>query len=226
MGVKTVDTIISEGLLLGGNDAITARALVWLQGWLDSQAAAWPWPALIREATSVAVAAGDTSITVGDGNSGITNKILRILDNVWMWKSDYTSRRRLRIVHQLSEPAATYDSAVGRAMPSELRLLQSQFGRWQLQPWPRPDGAYNLLFDYVELPAALQLSAAQVPWYPSDATMIQLVATECMKYDDGPTAEWRLAAQQLGEMVHHDRMRYGSAPGINDVVQLNPNVFR
>ena len=233
MGVKTASDIITEGMLVAGRDDVDVRARVWLQTWLDSQAAAWPWPMLIREAITLAIPAGTTELTIGDGyplapNVPIAEKILRIIDNVWLIGANYTARTRLRIMPQQTEPASLYDPATNRGTPQGVRILQPSFGKWTLKFRPVPDKDYTLYLDYVELPAAINFEATPVaaPWYPSDATMIQMIAAECARYDDGPDGpSFQAQAQNVAAMVSNDRIRYGSAPGINNWLQLDQATF-
>jgi len=226
MGQKTRVEIVTEGMLLAGRDDISTRANVWLQLWLDSVANSWPWPMNIREKLAVTVAQGATSVTVGNGSGGVSEKILRVLDNCWLYTADYQLRRRIRLKQFTTEPEGLLDPSQVVGPPYEARLSQpSGFGSFKLGLYPTPDKAYLLSLDYLTLPAALAADS-DVPWFPNDITMVQAICCKTMFYDDGNSAAYQASVQELSDMLRADRMRYGTAPGHNDTMELAADIFR
>jgi hypothetical protein len=221
----TRDQIVSEGQLLAGRDNNETASAAWLQRWLDSVAASWPWPLLQDEAVGVALSSGATSLVVG--NSGALPKLIKILDNVWLYNSAKTVRRRIRIRHQLGQPHDRIsDTATNTGMPSAARIFNTSFGVWTLYFDVTPDQNYLLTIPYIQLPDAMS-AGSDVPWYPNDETMVQAVAFKNHEFYDGKDAAVTQAAQQqLAGLVANDRIRYGSVTGINDSFILDPTRFR
>lgn len=226
MARLTRDEIVSEGQLLAGRDDNATASASWLQRWLDSVAASWPWPILQSEAVGISLAAGATSLLLGDGNGGITPKMNKLLDNIWIYDSTRTWRRRLRIRHQLSSPYDRIGATDQTGTPTEVRVFNTSHGTWTLYFDRIPDKAYLLTIPYIYVPAVLA-SGASVPWYPNDETMVQAVAFKNHEFYDGKDAPVTQAAQQmLASLVANDRIRFGSVNGINDFLTLDPTVFR
>lgn len=229
MGVLTRGVLVTEGMLIAGRDDLSARAYVWLQAWLDSVAASWPWPQLKQSAT-VTLTSGSPSFTVGAGTGGVTQAILRILDNLWVYRSDKRLRQRVRIEAQETEPfSELYINSERKGLPESVRLFASTagtFGEWVMLFDPTPDEAFLLSLPILAKQAALA-SDSSIPWYPNDATMMQMIAAECMKYDDGPDSPaYKVQTEQVGAMVTQDRIRFGQVVGINDRIVLDAAVFR
>lgn len=226
MAQKTRIDIVNEGMLLAGRDDIADRANVWLQTWLDSVANSWPWPINTREKFAIPVAASTRELVVGNGNGGITQKVLRIFDNIWGYSTDYRSRTRVRIKQFLTQPELLGDTNPAISMPAECRVTQpAGFGSFTLSLNPVPRDAMLLVLDYLELPTALA-SDSSVPWYPNDATMIQYICARTMLYDNGNDGAYQAAIAETADMVKNDRMRYGTIPGQNDVMQLAAGVYK
>ena len=226
MGSNTRDQLVSEGQLLAGRDDMATQCATWLQRWLDSVAASWRWPALQQEAVNVNLPAGTTALTVGNGSAGITDKILVIHDNVWIYETSRNGRQRVRIKHQLSSPVDSTSPANYTGKPQSIRVFASTFGKWILKPDPTPDQAYLITVPYNYVPIALT-AGTDIPWYPNDETMVQAIAFKVSEYHNGKDASVTQAFQEaLAGMVSNDRMRYGSVPGINDSMILSPSVFR
>lgn len=227
MAQLTRDQIVSEGQLLAGRDNNETASAAWLQRWLDSVAASWPWPLLQVERTAIALATSATSLVVGAGTGGVTERIIKILDNVWLYNSAKTLRRRIRIRHQLSSPDEVLaNTATNIGTPSSARIFNTSFGKWTLLFNVVPDQAYLLTLPFIQLPVAMTLGS-DVPWYPNDETMVQVVAFKNHEFYDGKDSPLTLQAQQmLAGMVANDRIRYGSVTGINDSLILDPTRFR
>lgn len=225
MGLLTANDIVSEGQLLAGRDDNATASLRWLQRWLNSVAASWPWPVLQEEAVGVPLSAGSTSLVVGGGSGGITEHIHKLLDNVWLYDSTKTFRRRLRIRHQLGSPQDRIEPDTATGAPSTVRLFTSEYGVWTLHFHPRPEKDYLLTIPYIRVPA--QITGTDYPWYPNDETMVQVVAFKNHEFYDGKDAPVTQAAQQmLAGLVANDRIRFGSVSGVNDAMILDPSVFR
>jgi hypothetical protein len=228
MGRLTRGELISEGQLLAGRDDMATQAANWLQRWLDAVAASWPWPILHTEAVDIALTANATSLSVGAGSGGITDEILKIQDNVWMYDSTRTFRRRLRIRHQLSAPADRIGPTTNLGAPSSIRLFidRTTLGKWVAYFEPTPDKAYMLSIPYLRVPAKLTLDA-DVPWFPNDETMVQAIAFKVSEFHNGKDHPVTQAFQQnLAGLIANDRIRFGAIVGVNDGMPLDPAVFR
>lgn len=220
MGRLTRDELVSEGQLLAGRDDNATASASWLQRWLDSVAASWPWPALQKETVGVALGTGIQSLTIGTGTHQ------KILDNIWIYDSTKMWRRRLRIKHQLSNPGDSISPSTNIGTPESVRIFASTFGVWTLKFDKIADKDYLLTIPYLQWPTSLS-SGTDVPWYPNDETMVQVVAFKNHEFYDGKDAPVTQAAQQqLASLVTNDRIRYGAIVGVNDTMTLDPTVFR
>lgn len=224
MGQMTRLQIVTEGMLMAGRDNLAVRANIWLQTWLDSVAASWPWPVNIRESLVVPVTAGTNTVSVGGGDSGVTEKIIRILDNCSIFTAASQARSSVRLNQFLTTSART-DAAAGRSMPSSVRTSQTTFGKFTLTFNSVPDQAYLLAFSYVALPVPLGADT-DIPWYPNDLTMQQWVTARTLLYDDGPSGAYQVALDEVKAMLANDRIRHGTQPGMNDTLRLDSSVFR
>lgn len=225
MGALTATEIVSEGQLLAGRDDNATASLRWLQRWLDSVAASWPWPVLQEESVGISLSAGSASLVVGGGSGGISERMHKLLDNVWIYNTDRTFKRRIRIRHQLGMPSDRIDPTTRVGVPDTARLFSSAYGVWTLRFEPTPDRDYLLTIPYIRVPDAI--TGADTPWYPNDETMVQVVAFKNHEFYDGKDSPVTQAAQQaLGALVANDRIRYGSISGVNDSMILDPTVFR
>lgn len=232
MGAWTRGTIVSEGGLQAGDTSLSTRMNAALNAWLRSVYGAWPWPFLQRRKSGLSLTTGATSVTVGDGNGGVTPQIQRIVAPVYVYNSAYSKRGRA-LIRQLTGGPIEYDesandSSEGRGMPTlfKVRGKSTGFGIWDLIPSPVPDETYLLAFDYIESPDDLS-SDNDVPLYPNDRTMVQLVMSEVLKYKEGADSPaYQQALQVLASMVGEDRSKFGIVPGTNDLIQLDPDVFR
>lgn len=226
MAALTRAEIVSEGQLLAGRDDMATEAAKWLQRWLDSVAASWPWPVLQTEYVGIALAQGATSLVLGNGSGGITERLLRILDNVWLYNSTKTFRQRLRIRHQLGAPTDRIMGDAHIGPPQTARLFKTSAYSWTLYFDPVPDKAYLLTIPAIILPAALTADSS-VPWYENDETMVQAVAFKVSEYHNGKDSPVTAAFQQaLAGLVANDRVRFGATTGVNDVLPLSSTVFK
>lgn len=225
MAQLTRDQIVSEGQLLAGRDDNATASNGWLQRWLDSVAASYVWPVLQTETIGISVPSGSTSLVLGNGSGGITEKVIKPLDNIWLYDSTRVFRRRLRIRHQLSAPIDRIGPSNNVGTPNAVRGFNSSFGVWTLYFDVTPNQDYLLTFPYIRLPAAI-VTGSEIPWYPSDETMVQLVCFKNLEFynqkDDPQTLQ---AQQMLAGLLNSDRLRYGSTVGINNKMILDPTVF-
>lgn len=234
MGQLTRATIVSEGLLLAGDTSLTARANVWLNMALRSVYRSWPWPFLHKRHNGVALAAGASSLTFGNGSTE-TLEVTRIFDPIVVYRAAYDGAGQARVRQLLDQTLETHEAVtnptINIGIPTEFRVKPSNtvFGTWTLTPNPIPDKAYLLSIDCLIQPADLSLDAT-VPLYPSDATMIQMVVVAAVKYmmasDPAVLQRYSVEDAALREMVISDRLRYGAIPGVNDQWGLDTSVHK
>lgn len=228
MGQLTRDTLISEALLIAGDDSLSTRAVVWLNAWLRSQYRAWPWPFLHKRVSGLALNAGVQSLTLGNGSGGVALEIQRILDPIFVYDSSYSTRHRARIVnvhtHDLGADETVNNPASYRGLPGQFKVrAASTWGQWIIYPTPIPDKAYLLAVDYLEQPADLS-GGSLIPVYPNDRTLIQSIVASAYQFMDDE--RYGDALQILGAMTIDDRGKYGEVAGTNDQLGLDPGVFR
>lgn len=229
MGQQTRTEIVSEALLLAGNSGLTTNANSWLNNWLRSAYTAWPWPFLHRSISSLALSSGATSLSLGAGSNGVTLEISRIFDPIRVYTSTFADRGQARIIPFVQFNAdldERINNPVSVGMPATFKVAPdtSLWGKWSLKPWPIPDKDYLLAIDYLVVPAELS-SNSDVPLYPNDRTMVQAVMAQALKYMKMKD-EYGEAMQILSSMVVDDRLKFGTVPGINDTVPLDPTTFR
>lgn len=234
MGANTVAEIIAEGTSLAGRDdtTVTTKALGWLNKWLRSQYQAWPWPFLIQRRSGLALVAGTQSILVGGGNSGITHQIKKVEDSFFLRTSDFGGRYRPRIMNSTNVPLELdpdmQNTTTQRGPPERIQVRAGTSptnGVWQLIFYPTPDRAYLLNFDYQFLPAAHTVTS-DIPLYPNDQTMVQLIAGKTRQFADGLDDPAAVAALDVAAaMAIDDRTKSGQIPGTNDVWGLDGGVF-
>ncbi len=232
MGQLTRLQLLDEGGARGGNQDINARSLFDLNAWLRSTYAAWPWPWLQTRASGISLPSGTQSLTVGKGSSGITLEIQRILDPIKVYNSSYSTKGVARIM-QLTNSGEDWDDetlqnpATFRGLPGKFKIRSSGlWGQWNLIPLPFPDRDYLITFDYLKQPADLA-SDSDVPPYPNDETLIQVVQTAVTKYSNSPShPDYLESLGILQSMYVADKVKYGQVPGTNDLLQLDPDTFR
>lgn len=228
MGLLTQGEIVEAGTLQAGREEIFDLAQGWLQRWLNSRAAAFPWAELKKEATALSIS-GTSGTLFGNGNGGVTDYILRVLDNVWVYNTDAnrTGRRRVRIRTQLTEPTDRIERTDATGTPYQARVFRESEGAWRLYWDPYPDRTYYVTLPYIKQPAQLATDDEDaVPWYPHDETMVQAVAFACHRHYNGvDDPKTQAQGEILRAMASEDLLRYGSVNGINDRLQLNAARF-
>jgi hypothetical protein len=224
MGQRTRAEIVTNGLLLAGrDDASTTLGNRWLQTWLDSVAASINWPLLKKETVVTLTTAQEQ--TFGNGSGGVSEKIIKVHDNLYWVTPDSRSFGRITLRNSLSSPIEKLQASSITGPPSSARVLAAGWGAWALSFDPRPDIVYKLYLPYQALPAALA-GDSSIPWYPDDDTMEHAVAFKTHEFYDGVNAPVTLAAQQtLASMIVEDRMRHGAVDGTNDVHRMDPTMF-
>lgn len=222
MGIKTRAEIVAEGMSTAGRDDLTTQANGWLQNWLNSVAASWDWAILRREST---VSLSSQQKDIGNGQGGISDRILRVVNEIWWYTTDQTSQGRVNVRDQNASPLDTIQPTTTIGSPASVRILKPSLGVARLNFEPTPDKTYNLFVPYQILGTQLS-SDTDIPWYENDETMIQAVAFKTHEYADGKDAPTTQAAQQqLSMLLNNDKYRYGISAGQNDVLYKDPKVF-
>jgi hypothetical protein len=228
MGQLTVSQILTQGLAKGGRPDLTTPATTELQAWLRARASDWPWPQLVRRESDIALAAGTTSQSFGNGST-VTAEVLRILDPLFIYTSTFTTKGKVRVRSLLDgsvhEDEDANNSSTGRGQPFQVKVRAdtSLGGKWTLIFFPVPDRAYQLAIDYLVLPA--DPTSGQKPWYPNDLTMIQAVkcfALDYAKQYDILGAEREVLSAMLGD----DKFKFGTQDGWQDNQGLDTRWFR
>lgn len=235
MGILQRDQIIAQGLRQAAREDLDegdAPATIDFLVWLREMAAAWPWPRLYRDATAVALAANAATLDFGAG-AAITPKVARILDPVYIYNSTYTVRGTVRVA-TLTGTSDVWDETVNDparnvGQPQTVKVKPFAFtttdtpGKWTLAFSPIPDRAYLLKVQYILLPE--NPGSTDIPWYPSDRTMIQSVKTMALGYGQkAPNYQEELAL--LDAMITRDKAEYGWQTGTNQGVQLDSRYFK
>ncbi len=228
----TCANLISEALLLAGDTSLSARGVVWLNQWLRSQYAAWPWPFLIRRASSLTLAAGTTSLTVGGGSGGVTPAIRRLVDPVYLYTTARTTQGTVRLTDLLDgDQAFDGDSRpstqTGLPRTVQTRANATTWGKWDLIFDPIPEQAYLFSFDYYVQPtdeATGTAGGTAVPLYPNDRTIMHAIAAMALAHmGDERASEFRDVA---AAMAIDDRGKFGMAPKVNDHWTLDKSTYR
>lgn len=225
-------SLISEGLILAGDTSLTERAIVWMNNWLRSQYAAWPWPFLQKRASSLSLPAGTGSMDVGAGSGGVTDDILRILDPIFLYTSDKKTRGVVRVSKLVggdidSDEDARESTRTGRPQTVKVRPSSTTNHKFKLIFDPISDVAYNFSFDYLFMPedvATGTTGGSAIPMYPSDQTLIQMIKTRALEHmtDDRADAE----NEKLRGMAVDDRIKFGQTTGVNELWDMNGKTFK
>lgn len=199
----------------------------WLQRWLDAVAASWPYVQLVKEQV---VTLSTPQLTLGGVGNAITERINKVLDNLWLMTTQSQLMNRIAIRPTLGQPldlgpVAGTATSPPKGAPLQCRVVSVGNGVWKLSFYPNPDKPYSLWVNYWAIPDALALDSS-IPWYPSDETIVQAMAFKTHEWFDGKDHSLTVAAQQLlSQLLANDRIRYGMVNGINDLVQLDPRFF-
>lgn len=228
MGERTVDVIVSEGLLRGGDDTIPTKALNALNTWLGVQAAAWPWPQVIKKVSGISLAAGVSSLQVGAGSGGITDIIKEIRRPIRLYSTDFSRISQLDIIDsdeaQMGADAIISSGQGQQGLPvsAKVEAVFGTRGAWTISPFPKPDKDSLLTFSIHVLPVAY--ATGGIPWYPEDDTMMWFVEAFCRRWNKQP--DWQQMMEIVASKVSEDRIRHGSPQGSNESVELDHKTFK
>lgn len=239
MATRTLAQLMTQGGVAATNEEASDYVRQWMNSWLMRTAKSWSWPVLKLRMTK-AVSAGASSVGVGAGIDGITYGVHRLLGNYVYW---YTSDRRSKgkmLVRPLldgdvskDEDATLAAERLGSPTTCRVRVRvqnpadpDALGGQLVIYPDPVPNVAMTFAFDVHVIPAVIV--DADVPWYPNDRTLEQAVKCAFMEQDDGAEgrASLQTELQRLGQMVVDDRDFDGEGPGDNQMMMLDPSVFR
>lgn len=211
--------------LAAGNDQSTAFVKTWLNAWLQRTAKSWAWPVLKERVIDLPMSSNNTPV----GLTGFTTMYIHRIFNPLMYRtSDYKQRGRLFISELLN---ANVDSDEVTRMtttstPSTVKIRQNGNGKFIIYPNCTPDKTYYVTLDIHYIPTNLTLDT-EVPWYPSDKTIIQACKCALLEYDDGGEmgAAFEKSNMTLSAMVIDDRDFDGEGPGDNVIMGLDKSVF-
>lgn len=231
MARLTFDQIVTQGGLVGQNDAAPAWIGIKLKAWLRKHYAAYPWPFLIGQATGISLAAGSTFKFVGGGDGGLTPQISRIFSPIYYRANGYNTRGKAPLVTMVDEDyLAAYgqvDPSVQKGAPVSFKALPTVESDGKLKmnliPYPIPDQTYTLSFTYQYLPE--DPAGTDIPVYPNEMTLIQAAKVAAIEFDQSQDALYRNELEVLSQMVAADRSAYGGTPSFGDKIQLDSSVF-
>ena len=181
MALMTRGEIVAEGMRTAGRDDLETLANTWLQNWLNAVAASWDWPILRRESE---VNVNAQTMDYGNGTNGVSERILRVIDELWWYTTDKSTRGRIALRDQNASPFDKIQQSTITGHPASARVLKAGFGVARLSFEPTPDQTYKLFLPFQHLPTQMTTDA-DTPWYENDETMIQAVAFKTHEYSDG-----------------------------------------
>jgi hypothetical protein len=213
-GILTRDTIISNGLELGGNPALTTLAQTFLNLVLDHLYRSYDWDFLHKHAQAVADPSdfGKIPYTALPADYRVIQKIrpagvkaanwLRQMDHAELWLRRLTDAENA--VAAVTAP--TYFAAEGSTSGSGAVP--------DLYVWPTPSArlTYDLL--YYRIPVALTGDTA--PDFPHHMALVYAVADWCKDYErDTVQVQAKIAADRL---VAQFRTNYADQGRANPIV--------
>ena len=226
MGVRTRDSIVSAGLALAGDTALTTDANGWLNDWLRDEYRGWDWD-FLRRLTTISLASGDVSASMA-----LTHPTKARPKDVYVHRPQGTigaslNTRKLLIKrgfisgleadqHPLLAPTS------GESGEPESWMLAARDSGGLIYVWPRADQAYSLDVEWYETPA--DPGATAVPIYPSDEVMIQAVYAKALQYMKDERASE--ATGMLQAMAAKVRGRERDSAGQYAIAQLDSRFFR
>lgn len=181
MNRLTVDSLLKQALDLADlpslddhdrpSGALVAGcfSLSWLQDALDLFANTFPMASTLATANIVFTQGGSTVNVPADF-------ILDVKDGIIIPQSPNASQRRLRRVSfQTLLSYMTY--ATGLGAPRRYSVKGSV-----IQCWPVPDVNYPAVLNYFAMPPVLAIGSGQIPNFPSDQILIDLVKLRAMEW--------------------------------------------
>lgn len=231
MATRTFDDIVNEGMLKAGRDDLVDRIEGYFNDWLARQAKSWPWPTLTQK-IDFTVPAGTLQFQMVLTGFLSALRFSRVLDEVWLYRTDRSARQRLRIQQVDSAPVGTMDDNGGLnvGLPTNAVLNRSLFSGTEPVFYAnfgiRTDREYIMNAPCVVIPPRISDGTLH-PWYPEDDTCIQACMYETLKFVNGEDdASTQACLSVLAEMVKADRVRHGVSISQNSVHGLAKGVFR
>ncbi len=238
MASLTRAQLLTQAGLAAGNDQSSAFVATWLDAWLKRTAKSWAWPVLKKQVVDMSAPAGGSSIYVGNGYatkilgvSATTNVIHRIFNPLNFYGSTKKQRGRV-FIRELMDGNPDNDVASSNVSdrtgaPTTVKIQKNDDGSMILMLDPVPDKQYYLSFWVHLIPNSLANSTS-IPWYPNDRTLLHACKCALLELDDGGEGgpAYEKAMQALGAMVVDDRDFDGEGPGDNQLMALDPSVFR
>lgn len=240
MGTNNFAALVSEAGIAASNDQGETYAFSWLNNWLSRTAKSWTWPVLKKRVQQLAIAQGAASATVGigvatkiNGTSLTTHYVHRLIGGyvLWVAQAGYSPRGRADVRPLFdgnpdNDPDLT-DPLTRQGAPATVKVRQSGNGTLVIYPDPTPDRAMYLNFDVHWIPPNMVLTT-ETPWYPNDRTLVKACECALMDLDSGGEMNSGLEAElaKLAGMVVDDRDFDGEQAGDNEVMGLDPSVFK
>lgn len=226
MGTMTRGNIVSAGLTMAGNTGITGPAATYLNAWLGSVYASWPWPFLSGRWGPFSIAQGSQRLTVGAGSN--TSDLIQSIDRISTADTNQDGWNSDQIIYSADSAASMLDpiwtSANSRGAPSSTFLQPSSVqGQWHIDLSSIADKGYRIFIQGRARPADLT-SDAQSPMYPNDLTMIHAIYVYALRHQQDE--RWGVEDQNLGGMLAADRVKYGKNSGRHQRVGLARHRFR
>lgn len=241
MGILTRAELMAQAGLAAGNDQAASFVRTWLNTWLQRTAKSWSWPVLKRSTGNIPVDAGSIGVQIEPADVG-GNYIHRLLNGTVFWRvqSGYSPSGRA-FIRPLSDTnpdirEELIDTSKGRGKPETVKVRTGgdDPGGW---------GTLTLLFDkatdvalYISFDAhvvppnlnTLEAGDTLIPWYPNDRTLIQACKVAILEIDAAGERDAHYDAEnmKLGAMVVDDRDFDGEQAGDNQLMALDPSVFR
>jgi hypothetical protein len=235
MGQLTRKQIVDQALAeIGYDSTYQTLANVALNISLKAIYESWPWPFLQRNISGVALGSGVTSLPFGVGAGGVSNVVQKVRDPLFLYRTDRTVAGRARVRQFIgNDPSmepGVFDPLSVRGLPTAFRIEADPlvYGKWHLIPYPVPDRDYLLKINYTETPAIISSASIDdgvVPLYPNDDTLQQIVKAWALGHQNDKAGQTE-AESKLSIMKINDRVKYGTVEGINDILGLDPSVFR
>jgi len=232
MSFDTIANLVAQGQAQAGRTDLTKPVTKDVIDWLDRQARSWPWPVLSQTKLSNVIPAGATQLIVGVGGDGsCLTRISRFLPNPFITNSARTVKQRLSIINIEDETSVLLNPVTSKGLPTSIQALKSRTENWTLVFDKVTDQSYQMLYKYIELPdrPAVDASGAAIgtTWYPEDDTVTAAAHAFTLRWIDGLDAPgFQGAMALLGEAVSADRMRHGTSPSQNNMMRLDPSIFR
>lgn len=234
MGFKTRDELITEGLEKAARPDITTRAQKFLEMWLDTVYASFPWRFLRSRYGPYTITSGSSSFEFGDTASGIasavTDRILSI-KRILIGDTANGGYQGECFTADDGDIDAELDPGLNdttlSALPERALVSPAISGsyvgssRWLIQFPYKTDKAYRALVVAHKLPD-YPSSGTVKPYYPNDSTMVQAIFLEALKYQKDDRVPFETAV--LEKMMAEDKRNYGPPPG-RKVLRLSRRRF-